>query len=101
MIQIEALDVRIHKLGLVPRLRHRLGPAWDCCDCARSGGHRRLYAVFRVLLVIAAGIEVVQAIMVGKWVGLYHHWLAAVLFGVVGALMIWRPVATAEGFDLY
>src|SRR6266568_5104033 len=55
---------------------------------------------FGWLLVIAAGIEVVQAIMVGKWVGLYHHWLAAVLFGVVGVLMIWRPVASAEVLTL-
>ena len=55
---------------------------------------------FGWLLVIAAGIEVVQAIMVGKWAGLYHHWLAAVLFGVVGALMIWRPVASAEVLTL-
>jgi uncharacterized membrane protein HdeD (DUF308 family) len=55
---------------------------------------------FGWLLVIAAGIEVVQAIMVGKWAGLYHHWLGAVLFGVVGALMIWRPVASAEVLTL-
>src|SRR5258706_3115930 len=55
---------------------------------------------FGWLLVLAAGIEVVQAIMVGKWAGLYHHWLAAVLFGVVGALMIWRPVPPAEGLTL-
>ena len=51
---------------------------------------------FGWLLVIAAGVEVVQAIMVGKWAGLYHHWLGAILFGVVGALMIWRPVVSAE-----
>src|SRR5262245_58494590 len=51
---------------------------------------------FGWLLVIAAGIEVVQAIMVGKWAGLYHHWLGAVLFGVIGALMIWRPVVADE-----
>src|SRR5499426_4893201 len=50
---------------------------------------------FGWLLVIAAGIEVVQAIMVGKWAGLYHHWLAAVLFGVVGALIMWRSAAGA------
>jgi uncharacterized membrane protein HdeD (DUF308 family) len=55
---------------------------------------------FGWLLVIAAGIEVAQAIMVGKWAGLYHHWLGAVLFGVVGALMIWRPVASAEVLTL-
>ena len=51
---------------------------------------------FGWLLLIAAGIEVVQAIMVGRWAGLYHHWLGAVLFGVVGALIVWRPVVTAE-----
>jgi len=51
---------------------------------------------FGWLLVIAAGVEVVQAIMVGKWAGLYHHWLGAILFGVVGALMIWRRVVSAE-----
>src|SRR5262249_57979959 len=55
---------------------------------------------FGWLLVIAAGIEVVQAIMVGKWAGLYHHWLGAVLFGVVGALIIWRPLASAEVLTL-
>src|SRR5262249_17037498 len=55
---------------------------------------------FGWLLVIAAGIEVAQAIMVGKWAGLYHHWLAAVLFAVVGALLIWRPVASAEVLTL-
>ena len=51
---------------------------------------------FGWLLVIAAGIEIVQAIMVGKWAGLFQHWLGAVLFGVLGALIVWRPVATAE-----
>src|SRR6266404_4917831 len=39
---------------------------------------------FGWLLVIAAGIEIVQAIMVGKWAGLFQHWLGAVLFGVIG-----------------
>src|SRR3989440_12648919 len=47
---------------------------------------------FGWLLVIAAGIEVVQAIMVGKWAGLYHHCLAAGLLGVVRALLVWRAV---------
>jgi len=51
---------------------------------------------FGWLLVIAAGIEIVQAIMVGKWVGLYHHWLGAILFGVLGALIVWRPLVSAE-----
>jgi uncharacterized membrane protein HdeD (DUF308 family) len=51
---------------------------------------------FGWLLVIAAGIEIVQAIMVGKWAGLYHHWLGAILFGVLGALIVWRPLVSAE-----
>jgi uncharacterized membrane protein HdeD (DUF308 family) len=34
--------------------------------------------------------------MVGKWAGLFHHWVGAILFGVVGALIVWRPMVTAE-----
>jgi uncharacterized membrane protein HdeD (DUF308 family) len=51
---------------------------------------------FGWLLLIAAGIEVAQTIMVGKWAGMFQHLVAAVLFGVVGLLIIWRPVVTAE-----
>jgi uncharacterized membrane protein HdeD (DUF308 family) len=51
---------------------------------------------FGWLLLIAAGIEVIQAIMVGKWAGLFHHWVGAFLFGVLGALIVWRPLVTAE-----
>src|SRR5262245_50609000 len=51
---------------------------------------------FGWLLLMAAGIEVIQAIMVGKWVGLFQHWLHAVLFGVLGALIIQRPIVAAE-----
>jgi uncharacterized membrane protein HdeD (DUF308 family) len=51
---------------------------------------------FGWLLLMAAGIEIVQAIMVGKWAGLFQHWLHAVLFGVLGALIIRRPMVTAE-----
>ena len=51
---------------------------------------------FGWLLLIAAGIEVVQAVMVGKWAGLFQHWLSALLFGVLGAMIVWRPVVTAE-----
>ena len=50
---------------------------------------------FGWLLLFAAGIEVVQAIMVGKWAGLFQHWLSAALFGVLGAVIIWRPMVTA------
>jgi uncharacterized membrane protein HdeD (DUF308 family) len=51
---------------------------------------------FGWLLLIAAGIEVAQMVMVGQWAGVFQHLVAAVLFGVVGFLIIWRPVVTAE-----
>jgi uncharacterized membrane protein HdeD (DUF308 family) len=51
---------------------------------------------FGWLLLIAAGIEIAQTIMVGQWAGMFQHLVAAVLFGVVGFLIIWRPVVTAE-----
>jgi uncharacterized membrane protein HdeD (DUF308 family) len=51
---------------------------------------------FGWLLVIAAGIEIVQLIMVGKWAGQGLHVLGAILFGVVGLLIVWRPIVTAE-----
>jgi uncharacterized membrane protein HdeD (DUF308 family) len=51
---------------------------------------------FGWLLVFASGIEIAQAVMVGHWVGFFHHLLAAVLFGVVGLMLITRPVLSAE-----
>jgi uncharacterized membrane protein HdeD (DUF308 family) len=51
---------------------------------------------FGWLLIIAAGIEVVQTLMAGRETGMFQHLAAAVLFGVVGLLIVWRPVATAE-----
>jgi len=51
---------------------------------------------FGWLLLIAAGIEIAQAVMVGKWAGLFQNWLSAALFGVLGALFICRPIVTAE-----
>ena len=54
---------------------------------------------FGWLLLIAAGIEIVQAVMVGKWAGLFQHWLSAALFGVLGALIVWRPVVTRRDLD--
>jgi uncharacterized membrane protein HdeD (DUF308 family) len=51
---------------------------------------------FGWLLVLAAGIEVAQAVMVGHWAGFFLHLLAAVLFGITGLLMVIRPVISAE-----
>lgn len=56
---------------------------------------------FGWLLLIAAGIETTQAFLVGKWAGFFLHLLAAVLFGVTGALFVWRPVISAEVSTLF
>ena len=56
---------------------------------------------FGWLLVIAAGIETTQAFMVGAWAGFFLHLLAAVLFGVVGVLMVSRPMVSAEVVTLF
>src|SRR5262245_22333842 len=51
---------------------------------------------FGWVLVISAAIEVAQAFMVGAWVGFLVHALSAVLFGVIGLLLITRPLLAAE-----
>jgi len=51
---------------------------------------------FGWLLVLACIIEVTQAILVGHWVGFFHHLVAAILFGVTGFLVVTRPLLGAE-----
>ena len=56
---------------------------------------------FGWLLLLASGIEIAQAILVGQWSGFFHHLLAAVLFGVVGFLLVARPLISAETLTLF
>lgn len=56
---------------------------------------------FGWLLLIAGAIEVGQAIMVGQWAGFFHHLIAAILFGVVGFLLVANPVISAETLTLF
>jgi uncharacterized membrane protein HdeD (DUF308 family) len=51
---------------------------------------------FGWLLVLASGIEVAQAVMVGHWAGFFYHLLAAILFGVTGLLLVASPAISAE-----
>lgn len=51
---------------------------------------------FGWLLLFSGIIEFVHAFMVGKWAGFFLHILAALLFGTTGALMVFRPVISAE-----
>jgi uncharacterized membrane protein HdeD (DUF308 family) len=51
---------------------------------------------FGWLLVFASIIQFVEAFMVGRWAGFFLHLMIAILFGVVGLLMVVRPVISAE-----
>jgi len=56
---------------------------------------------FGWLLLVASGIEVAQAILVGHWAGFFQHLLAAILFGVTGLLIVARPLISAEVATLF
>ena len=56
---------------------------------------------FGWLLVLAAAIEIAQAVMVGHWAGFFQHLLAAILFGIVGLLLVMRPLKSAEVLTLF
>jgi uncharacterized membrane protein HdeD (DUF308 family) len=56
---------------------------------------------FGWLLVLASGIEIAQAVLVGHWAGFFHHLLAAILFGVVGLILVTRPVISAEALTIF
>lgn len=51
---------------------------------------------FGWLLIFSGIIEFVHAFMVGKWAGFFLHLLVALLCGTAGALMVLRPVISAE-----
>jgi uncharacterized membrane protein HdeD (DUF308 family) len=55
---------------------------------------------FGWLLVLASGIEIAQAVLVGHWAGFFHHLLAAILFGVVGLILVTRPIISAEALTI-
>jgi len=56
---------------------------------------------FGWLLVLASGIEIAQAVMVGHWAGFFQHLLAAILFGIAGLLLVTRPVGSAEVLTVF
>jgi uncharacterized membrane protein HdeD (DUF308 family) len=55
---------------------------------------------FGWLLVLAGIFEFVMAFMVGNWAGFFLHLLLAILFGIVGVMMLTRPVVSAETWTL-
>jgi uncharacterized membrane protein HdeD (DUF308 family) len=56
---------------------------------------------FGWLLVLASGIEIAQAVMVGHLAGFFYHLLAAILFGITGVIIVTRPVISAEVATLF
>jgi len=55
---------------------------------------------FGWLLIFGAIIEMVQAFMVGTWSGFFLNLLLAILFGVIGFLLLTRPMASAEAITM-
>jgi uncharacterized membrane protein HdeD (DUF308 family) len=55
---------------------------------------------FGWLLMFSGVIEFVHAFMVGKSAGFFVHLLVALVFGITGALMVFRPVISAEAITL-
>lgn len=51
---------------------------------------------FGALLIVAAVVEAAAAVWVGHWAGFFQHVLAAILFGVLGLVLVARPAITAE-----
>jgi len=51
---------------------------------------------FGWLLLFASIIEFVDAFMVGRWAGFFLHLLVAILFGIIGLMMVMKPVISAE-----
>ncbi len=81
---------------MVPRVRHRVAVARH-----RRGGpvgerHGGVDVVFRMGAGVCQHHQFVDAFMVGKWAGFFLHLLLAILYGVVGVLMLIKPVISAE-----
>jgi uncharacterized membrane protein HdeD (DUF308 family) len=51
---------------------------------------------FGWVLVFASILQFAEAFMVGHWAGFFLHLLIAVLFGIVGVLLLVKPVISAE-----
>src|SRR5208283_2807360 len=47
-------------------------------------------------LVFGIIIEFVHAFMVGNWAGFFLHLLVAIMFGIVGVMMVAKPLISAE-----
>ena len=56
--------------------------------------------VFGWLLILGSVFEFVAAFMVGNWSGFFLHLLLAILFAIVGIMMLTRPVISAETWTL-
>jgi uncharacterized membrane protein HdeD (DUF308 family) len=56
---------------------------------------------FGWVLLFSSGVEIAQAVMVGHWAGFFQHLVAAILFGVVGIIMLTRPVISAEVLTVF
>ncbi len=55
---------------------------------------------FGWLFLIAAVLQAIHVILVGRWSGLFLHLLGVILFAVIGVLLLRHPLAGAEVLTL-
>lgn len=55
---------------------------------------------FGWLFLIAAVLQTIHALLVGRWSGLFLHVLGIILFAVIGLLLLRHPLASAEVLTL-
>jgi len=79
---------------------NRVVIARHCCGGSGRRSHGGLNVFFGWLLVLASLVEFVDAFMVGHWAGFFSHLLLAILFGIVGLLMVVKPVISAEALTV-
>lgn len=106
MTEIDALSI-----GLPPAMSHNWGwflafglilLALGVAAILRSFGSTIVsMAFFGWLLLFAGFIEFVDAFMVGKWAGFFLRLLIAIMLVVAGALMVAKPLASAEAATLF
>ena len=106
MGNIQAIEVQIpHEvcpiLGMVPGIWNWIVGAGYCRGGQVGVGHRRHDVVLRMALGVGLRHRDRAGGLGGHWAGFFHHLLAAILFGVVGLMLVTRPVISAEALTFF
>ena len=84
-----------------PGVRYRVGGARRRRGRSCGVGDDDFDAVLWLAVGVSSGIEIAQAVLVGHWAGFFQRLVAAILFGVVGVIIITRPLISAEVLTVF